>query len=548
MRRKEGVLALGGRPVMSRRIGWLVLVPLLGLSACASIWNFEDFEPADAASDSAASDSTVPDAVQDDVQADDHRALAEADSSATDAGIDAVGHPAADADASVDAFDAFPNPAPDASCTGPCPTGAICDNGMCVCSSAPNICPTACVDFQTDPSHCGSCTVACPLGASCVASACTCPPAQPSGCASGCVDTETDHDNCGGCGNACPSSSACHAGMCTICGTFVSDKTCSGNCVDVASDVKNCGSCGHACASGSTCAGGVCTCPPGDPTTCAAAPSDAGICVDTSTDHNNCGGCGNVCRLANARSGCTDKTCVILSCNTGFSDCDKAASNGCEIDTANDTNNCNECGNACRLPNALPGCGNSSCYVKTCVAGYANCDGLASNGCEIDTQTDSKNCGACSTDGAPHACTGGKVCVNAVCDCPAGMHDCTGTCVSDDSTSTSSCGTTCAPCTVPTHGTATCSGAPPVCGGACGNAVYPTLCGRACVDVMDDNGNCGGCGATFACASGETCVAGVCMSGTDAGGKDAATANDAATPSDAASANEAAAGGDATGE
>ena len=65
--------------------------------------------------------------------------------------------------------------------------------------------------------------------------------------------------------------------------------------------------------------------------------------------------------------------------------------------------------------------------------------------------------------------------------------------------------------------------------------MYPTLCGKTCVNTMDDPSNCGGCGPTFACATGETCVAGVCMTGADGGGNEASTADasDAATTNDA---------------
>jgi hypothetical protein len=41
------------------------------------------------------------------------------------------------------------------------------------------------------------------------------------------------------------------------------------------------------------------------------------------------------------------------------------------------------------------------------------------------------------------------------------------------------------------------------------NAGY-TACGAACVDFQTSNGNCGGCGAGYACATGNTCVNGMC--------------------------------------
>jgi hypothetical protein len=49
-------------------------------------------------------------------------------------------------------------------------------------------------------------------------------------------------------------------------------------------------------------------------------------------------------------------------------------------------------------------------------------------------------------------------------------------------------------------------------GGNCGykcNTGY-TACGGACVDEQHDPANCGGCGATYACTGGESCVSGKC--------------------------------------
>ncbi len=39
----------------------------------------------------------------------------------------------------------------------------------------------------------------------------------------------------------------------------------------------------------------------------------------------------------------------------------------------------------------------------------------------------------------------------------------------------------------------------------------PTSCGGACVDEQTDVAHCGGCGSTFACATGQACVAGRCL-------------------------------------
>jgi hypothetical protein len=86
---------------------------------------------------------------------------------------------------------------------------------------------------------------------------------------------------------------------------------------------------------------------------CGPAAVDTGLtlcgtsCADTSTDVNNCGACGTVCGSANTSSvSCTGGSCQ-LTCNAGFADCDGDPSNGCETDTATDPNNCGACGTVC---------------------------------------------------------------------------------------------------------------------------------------------------------------------------------------------------------
>jgi len=508
---------------MYRRIGWMSVALSLFICACANVWQFKDFQAE--SGDDAEVDGTVRDSAKSDVEVEaGDDALMDADSQANDVVTPPVDSGVTDGPGDQGA---------EASCADPCPTGEVCDNGVCGCPDPLNLCGTMCVDFMTDPAHCGSCQGACPSGASCVQSVCACPPAQPSACSGACVDTKSDHANCGGCGAPCVAGSACHNGACTACGAIATGKVCSTICVDVSTDVKNCGDCGHRCASGASCVAGVCACPPGEPTTCAVALADAGSCVNTTIDDTNCGGCGNVCKLAHANVGCGSSSCTLLSCFAGYGDCDKTVTNGCETHTAADPNNCNACGAACTLPHATAGCAASTCTVAACLAGFGNCDAIAANGCEVNTRNDANNCGACSMTGASHACTGGKVCQSSTCVCPAGSHDCSGTCVSDTSTSISSCGVTCMACAAPTNGTATCSGAPPECGGSCGKAQFPTLCGNACINTMKNNNNCGGCGPAFACASGSTCVAGVCTAAMDAGGSDAA-GSDAATGDDQA--------------
>jgi hypothetical protein len=76
--------------------------------------------------------------------------------------------------------------------------------------------------------------------------------------------------------------------------------------------------------------------------------------------------------------------------------------------------NCNFCGDTCALANAASQCGSMGngfvCNLVQCNSGYANCDMIASNGCEVDTMTDANNCGMCT-----NACAPGQACAGGVC-------------------------------------------------------------------------------------------------------------------------------------
>ncbi len=154
----------------------------------------------------------------------------------------------------------------------------------------------------------------------------------------------SDPLNCGACGNVCPSlpnaTVACNAGACVIVSCAPGFADCDGNTANgcetnLMNSNSNCGSC-------------FVTCPP----------------------------------RPNATVGCVNGNCVIISCNSGFSDCDGIVSNGCEINLATSLLNCGGCGNVCALPNANTACNAGSCVLVSCQEGFANCDGVAANGCE----------------------------------------------------------------------------------------------------------------------------------------------------------------------
>jgi hypothetical protein len=130
----------------------------------------------------------------------------------------------------------------------------------------------------------------------------------------------------------------------------------------------------------------------------------SGRCIDTSADPANCGGCRQQCQAGQA---CVSGSCAVapISCASGLTLC-----SGTCVDLSTSVNNCGACGMACSTPNALPVCSAGRCSIGTCNVGYADCDMIISNGCEINISSDPANCGACG-----HACSAGQSCSAGTC-------------------------------------------------------------------------------------------------------------------------------------
>ncbi len=95
-----------------------------------------------------------------------------------------------------------------------------------------------------------------------------------------------------------------------------------------------------------------------------------------------------------------------IACGEGTADCDSNGS--CEASLSSVTS-CGACGVACpAVDNASSNC-NGSCGFA-CDDGFTDCDGDAPNGCEVQTASDSLNCGACG-----NSCYGGS-CTDGVCE------------------------------------------------------------------------------------------------------------------------------------
>ncbi|MFO0653073.1 MAG: hypothetical protein U0326_43040 [Polyangiales bacterium] len=402
-----------------------------------------------------------------------------------------------------------------------CPAGQVCSAGACAatCGTGTVACDGLCIDASADPANCGACRAACALAnatASCVARTC-----RVLACRAGYADCDrnpangcevsiggSDRANCGACGRVCAlpnATGACAAGACVpgacAAGFGDCDGVASNGCeTRLAVDGSHCGACGRRCAAGQVCAGSACVA--ACPTTATAC---AGSCRDTATDALACGACGMSCAGApNAVARCLGGACGI-TCASGWGNCDGVASNGCErpLDTLTD---CGACARPCALSNAVSACTPAgACALVACNAGFANCDGVASNGCEVNLDTDPARCGAC----AGRACATGQLCESGACvaACSMGRLRCGSGCV-DGQRDARNCGSCGVVCVDRPNAQGRCEA------GLCGLACAP---GRLDCDEDPDDGcetdatterDCGACGRS--CAAGQRCIEGAC--------------------------------------
>ncbi|HQM10806.1 MAG TPA: hypothetical protein PK140_15495 [Polyangiaceae bacterium] len=394
-----------------------------------------------------------------------------------------------------------------------------CNPGLADCDPSKPGCET---NTTNNPEHCGFCNNACKFAngtGKCVNSTCqldacdagwgNCDGNASNGCE---TNTNTAVNHCGDCGNTCPSrphaKATCNNGSCG----FVCDpgwENCDGSAtngceVNTQSSVNHCGACGKACNlphATAACSNGSCTISSCDSGwgDCNGNPTD-GCEVNLNTSPNYCGSCGNKCSVTNGTAGCSNGKCTIASCNAGYVDCDGAVTTGCEINTTNDVFNCGSCGVACNSTNGTAMCQSSKCVIA-CYPGYGNCNGLVEDGCETNTQSSPNHCGGCG-----QTCSNNHIsnptCTNGVCSgaCTTGWADCdsnklTNGCETNTNTSVDNCGgcgNACSGNNIPSR-----SCANGVCNGSCASG-YADCNGNKLTDGCETNtasdvSHCGAC-------------------------------------------------------
>jgi hypothetical protein len=392
---------------------------------------------------------------------------------------------------------------------------ASCQGKVCVL-----ICPTGTDDcnmlasdgceanLADDIAHCGACDALCApenaAGADCTSATDGCnidKAVGNDGClgsfrdcnndpSDGCeADISVNADHCGMCDSACSDlngTPTCDAGICVEncdAGFADCDADISASCeVDTNLSSARCGGClagdnnsgsGEACtASGPTkspfCDGGTCDevdCPPGfgDCDGSADGNSDCDDSLDTVSD---CGLCGEACSVANGSPTCLDPgsgfVCGVDTCESVggevWANCDGDAVSGCDVEMQSNDASCGGClagepgegtfgtGQDCtQILSDLTknvtdvSCTTGACEILGCAAGFADCDGDFSNGCEVNTASDDNHCNGC-TSGPTTTWDGGFICdnlythgsgscSNSVCSfdaCDADYGDCTG--------------------------------------------------------------------------------------------------------------------------
>ena len=123
-----------------------------------------------------------------------------------------------------------------------------------------------------------------------------------------------------------------------------------------------------------------------------------------------------------ANTGGSDCNCGTggnANCPVGWDRCDNSG-NCIELDSPQ---HCGACSHSCETPETVNTtnwrCNSGVCTVDTCQKGYANCDGMDSDGCESNLNTDPQHCGGCRDHVCPYpSCSDGYCATAYACGDP----------------------------------------------------------------------------------------------------------------------------------
>jgi hypothetical protein len=340
---------------------------------------------------------------------------------------------------------------------GDCTAGQHCgDAQLCLtdlCAANATRCADLATQITCDARGVRETPSPCPSGQTCRTTRCeptVCTPGSTRCSPTGALETCTP-DGGGYSAAACGAQQSCSAGRCVTWMCTPGARACDGLTRVNVCDPNGLTATPTPCRAGESCRMGQCM-------THACTPN-ASSCADTSNrrvcDADGLGSTLVPCPLPSNASAatCASGACGFV-CAAGFGDCDGNASDGCEVAVTNNPQHCGACGRPCAArANATATCANSTCEYR-CAEGFADCDGNASNGCEVNLLTSAANCGRCG-----NACAVANRCDNGACAlilCAGGL----------------------------------------------------TSCGGSCVDLRNANAHCGACGR--ACASSTACRAGNC--------------------------------------